>query len=34
VLVVRDDLERVDNILSKRIKTPIGPEFMAPRLES
>jgi aryl-alcohol dehydrogenase-like predicted oxidoreductase len=32
--ISREDLERVDNILSSRIKTPIGPEFMAPRLES
>ena len=26
-----EDLEKVDSILAKTIKTPVGPEFMAPR---
>ncbi|NLI80582.1 MAG: aldo/keto reductase [Deltaproteobacteria bacterium] len=26
-----EDLDRVEEILAKRIKTPVGPEFMAPR---
>ncbi len=29
----QEDLERVDEILRKHIKTPVGPEFMAPRAE-
>lgn len=32
--ISREDLQRVDEILSKRVKTPIGPEFMAPRLDT
>lgn len=28
-----EDLEQVEQILSKRIKTPVGPEFMSPRKE-
>jgi aryl-alcohol dehydrogenase-like predicted oxidoreductase len=30
-LISGDDLRRVDEILQKHIKTPVGPEFMAPR---
>jgi aryl-alcohol dehydrogenase-like predicted oxidoreductase len=29
--IEREDLERVENIVKTRIKTPIGPEFMSPR---
>ncbi len=29
--ISRDDLQKVESILSKHIKTPIGPEFMTPR---
>ncbi|MCU0573782.1 MAG: aldo/keto reductase [Syntrophobacteraceae bacterium] len=32
--ISEDDLRKVDHILTKHIKTPVGPEFMAPRLES
>jgi aryl-alcohol dehydrogenase-like predicted oxidoreductase len=31
--ILPEDLEGVENILSTHIKTPIGPEFMAPRHE-
>jgi len=29
-----EDLKKVDEILARHIKTPVGPEFMAPRLEA
>jgi aryl-alcohol dehydrogenase-like predicted oxidoreductase len=29
--ISQEDLKKVDEILAKRIKTPVGPEFMAPR---
>ena len=32
--IAEEDLKRVDSILAKHIRNPIGPEFMAPRLES
>ncbi len=32
--ISQEDLKKVDEILAKHIKTPVGPEFMAPRLES
>ncbi len=29
--ISRDDIKKVEQILSKHVKTPIGPEFMSPR---
>jgi aryl-alcohol dehydrogenase-like predicted oxidoreductase len=29
--IEKDDLIRIDTIVAKHIKTPVGPEFMAPR---
>jgi aryl-alcohol dehydrogenase-like predicted oxidoreductase len=31
--IAGEDLKKVDDILARHIKTPVGPEFMAPRLE-
>ena len=32
--ISNEDLKKIDGIVARHIKTPVGPEFMAPRLES